>query len=350
MKIRCTLKSAFCITAALGLGYLLTYANAWGNPTAVTAKSQIVVSRLRSYARVEPITVTSLRAAEGGVIRGLNVIPGQAVKAGNVVGHLRGPEIATLLAQRRGAVASAHAAVRAAQHSLAIERENRAAHLATRKTVFEMEASLSQAKARLSTAEVALRQAEDGTTLRAPDRGMVVSLAAGDGERVSPGQRLLTLQSIHSLWIRAVYYGTDANQIRVGMRGTFVPADGSTPFGVEVRSILPTVQPGGGVPVGLRPIRKTIRLISGEAGTLLLQGTKRREVAVPTRALILDHGRWWVLIQTPHGNQHRPVALGPSRGDQTFIEHGLEPGAEVVVTNAYLEFHQNVSQHYQPPD
>jgi len=41
---------------------------------------------------------------------------------------------------------------------------------------------------------------------------------------------------------------------------------------------------------------------------------------------------------------------GPARGWQTFIERGLEPGAQVVVENAYLEFHRGISKNYQPPD
>ena len=76
----------------------------------------------------------------------------------------------------------------------------------------------------------------------------------------------------------------------------------------------------------------------------------RSLVAVPTRALILDQGQWWVLVHTANGNQPRLVTPGPARGWQTFIERGLEPGAEVVVENAYLEFHSGISKNYQPPD
>ena len=72
--------------------------------------------------------------------------------------------------------------------------------------------------------------------------------------------------------------------------------------------------------------------------------------AVPTRALILDQGKWWVMVHTATGDHPQEVIPGPTRGWQTFIAHGLEPGTEVVVDNAYLEFHRSISQRYQPPD
>ena len=71
---------------------------------------------------------------------------------------------------------------------------------------------------------------------------------------------------------------------------------------------------------------------------------------IPTRALILDRGEWWVLLHTDRGNHPQAVVPGPARGWRTFIKRGLQPGAQVVVENAYLEFHSGISRHYQPPD
>ncbi|MGA7801920.1 MAG: hypothetical protein WCC36_14025, partial [Gammaproteobacteria bacterium] len=89
---------------------------------------------------------------------------------------------------------------------------------------------------------------------------------------------------------------------------------------------------------------------NGESGTVTLEGASRTLVAVPTEALILDGGRWWVLVHTGGGNHRQVVVPGPSRGEWTTIERGLQPGTAVVVQNAYLEFHRQVSRHYQPPD
>ena len=76
----------------------------------------------------------------------------------------------------------------------------------------------------------------------------------------------------------------------------------------------------------------------------------RSLVSVPTRALVLDQGQWWVLVHSSTGDHRQAVVPGPARGWRTFIERGLEPGVQVVVENAYLEFHLGISKNYQPPD
>ncbi len=89
---------------------------------------------------------------------------------------------------------------------------------------------------------------------------------------------------------------------------------------------------------------------NGEAGTLRLAAGQETWVAVPTRALILDHGSWWVLVRHGQADQRRQVTPGPSRGDWALIRKGLAPGAEVIVDNAYLRFHRLFARHYQAPD
>jgi hypothetical protein len=90
--------------------------------------------------------------------------------------------------------------------------------------------------------------------------------------------------------------------------------------------------------------------MSGERGTVTLTGATRSLIAVPTRALVLDRARWWLLLRTPKGLQRRAVVPGATRRWETFIEQGLSPGEQVVVQNAYLEFHRDISERYRPPD
>ncbi len=286
-------------------------------PGVVAVKARSVSARYRAYGRVVPLALARLRAAEPGVIAGLDAVPGQAVAAGAVLGRLTGPEIAARLARRGGAVASAAAQLQAAERSLAAEREQRAA--------------------------------QSGAVLRAPESGAVLVLAAANGERVARGQTVLTIVPAHRLWLKAIYYGTAAGKIHRGMSGYFTPADGSAPIAVEVVSVLPIARPAGGRPIGLKP-RAAVRLLAGEAGTVTLDGAPLSGVAVPTRALILDRGRWWVLVHTIQGDERRAVAPGPSFGDWTLITHGLPVGTAVVVTDAYLKFHRDVARRYQPPD
>ena len=186
--------------------------------------------------------------------------------------------------------------------------------------------------------------------LRAPVDGRVLAVDAANGERMAVGQPIITMQPAHRLWLKAVYYGADAPMIQAGMTGRFVPADGSHPIQVKVSTVFGTLAPDGGEGVGLVAMGPASAWRNGEFGKLTLNGPARSLVAVPTRALILDQGKWWVMVHTATGDHPQEVIPGPTRGWQTFIAHGLEPGTEVVVDNAYLEFHRSISQRYQPPD
>ena len=90
--------------------------------------------------------------------------------------------------------------------------------------------------------------------------------------------------------------------------------------------------------------------MNGEFGTVTLNAPQRRLVAVPTRSLILDQGKWWVMVHTAQGDRPQAVVPGPTLGWQTFLERGLNPGTQVVVENAYLLFHRGISKGYQLPD
>lgn len=350
MSRRRVSRSILSASRAFGLALLLFAPAAFAQPGVVKVKPSAVVRRLIAYGQVVPIALARLRAAEPGVITGLTALPGQAVVAGTILGHLTGPEVAALLTSRRSAVAGAKTALQAAEQALTSERQNQAAHLATRPAVIQAEAEVEDAKVRLTTTTAALQAITSEVVLRAPASGAVVVVAAGDGERVGTGQTVLTVEPKNHIWLKAIYYGEAAGQIHLGMNGSFAPADGSASFAVKVVSILPVVGPDGGLSIGLRPSRNGTHMTAGEAGMVMLNGALRSGVMVPTRALILDRGVWWVLVHTPRGDIHQQVTLGPSRGDQTLIERGLKAGTKVVVTNAYLKFHRNVSRRYQPPD
>lgn len=320
-----------------------------GNGT-VAAEAKSFTRHFTAYARVEPISVVRIRAALAGVLTGLTVVPGAPVTAGTTLADLGGPAVEAGEATRQANVASAKATVVAAQRSLAIRRQRLTLHLGTQEAVDQAKSGLAKAQASLETAQSQLRAFHSEVALQSPKAGQVLAVNAADGERVQPGQVIATVESANDLWLKASFYGADAGLIHPGMRGRFQPADGSRAMPVTVRSLIGTVQPDGGLEIGLAATAAPPTWRSGESGTLTLDGPTLTLPAVPTRALVLDQGRWWLLVRTPHGDRRQAVVPGPSRGNLTLIRHGLAPGAEVVVENVYLAFHRDFSQSYQPPD
>lgn len=315
----------------------------------ITARIQSVAVQYQAYGRVQPIAVLPVTAGQSGIVTGLRVVPGSPVTAGEVLATLTGPEIQALLVSREGALRSATTAVVAARRALVAEREKLAAHLTTRAAVGAAESALATATADLQSAQAQLADAQSKSALRAPSAGRVLALGAAEGERVAAGQTIVTLQTAGRLWLMASFYGADAVSIRLGMSGVFQPAAGGAPVPVRVAAVGATVGPDGGEQVGLVS-RDTGGWLNGEWGAVTIAGDTHPMIPVPTEALILDQARWWVLVHTPQGDRAQPVVPGPTRGWQTFIENGLAPGQQIVVRNAYLEYHRGISASYTPPE
>jgi RND family efflux transporter MFP subunit len=317
---------------------------------AVVVEVHSVTPHLVAYAQVEPISVVPVDAAETGVVDGLRVVPGSRVGAGQELARLSGPAMRTLLMQDQADVRSARSQLDAAQKSLAIERGQLPSHLTTRQAVHQAESAEVQAQTALDNAQSKLDSARQMVTLTAPTGGIVLAINSTNGQLVTAGQAVVTLQPENGLWLRASYYGADLQTIHAGLTGRFSPTDGGQPIAVRVCSAPAMLASGGGESIALCPLQQHTNWLSGESGTVTLDLPQRKLVAVPTRALVLNQGKWWVMVETARGEAPQQVVPGPSQGWNTFLESGIAPGTKVIVNNAYLLFHANVAEQYQIPD
>lgn len=320
------------VCAALGLVPVLSQASP---QDAVRAIETTFTTHYRAYARVMPKQVVSLRTSATGVIRSLSVLPGQAVKRGEKLATLAGPDYDAELNKAR-------AACHAAQRNLSIAKHN-FPHFSSASDVADARASLIEAQAQLHRLQAAGR-------VSAPCSGVVLAVRAANGERLAAGRTVVVIQPAAQLWLSAVFYGAAIQDIHPGMVGRFVPADGAAPIRVKVATKFAALTRDGGENVGLVAATSQPGWHNGEFGNVELMGPRRRGISVPSRALILDHGRWWVMTRSLHGLRRRQVVPGPSRGWMTLIEHGLTAGTRVVVENAWLDFHQGIAKKYIPPD
>jgi RND family efflux transporter MFP subunit len=316
----------------------------------VTVQLQTVTPHLDAYALVEPTSVSPINAAQSGIVTGLRVLPGAHVRAGQELARLEGPSTKAALLQSEADVRSALAQLSTAQKSLAIQTEQLASHLSTREAVHQAESTAVQAQTAFDNAQVRLESLRQMTTVSAPADAIVLALNSADGELVGAGQPILTLQPGNSLWLKAAYYSSDFRAIRIGMTGRFSPSDGSASIPIKVCAVFGTLGTGGGESIAMIPLNAKAQWLNGESGIVSLDSPQRSLVAIPTRALILDHGEWWVMVHTAQGDHPQAVVPGSAEGWNTFIERGLAPGTKVVVNNAYLLFHSSISEHYQIPD
>lgn len=338
-----------CLLAAVGTRALAADALVGD---AATVRGQTETRSLSAYGRIEPIAIVQVRAVDPGTLSGLRVVPGSVVVAGEELARIGGPRMHALLTAREQTLSSARARADAANRALEIVQRQFAAQLATRQAVDAARSDLAAAHAAVQTADARFREAQNLQTVRAPAGGTVLAVQAANGEQAAAGATLLTLQPAGQLWIRAAYYGADAALLRAGMAGRFQPSGDDKAIPVKVAAISPGLAADAGLRVGLVPTASVLPpwWMNGQWGTVVLEGPPRRMVAVPTSALILDRGAWWVLVRTPQGDKPQQVVPGPSRGWQTWIASGLRPGQQVVVQDAFLEYHRGIAQSYQPPD
>ncbi len=316
----------------------------------VRVQLQSLTPHLEAYGQVEPISLLPINAAQAGVVADLHVLPGMSVHAGQLLAHLTGPSLHSLQMQSEADLRNAQSQLGTAQKTLAIQQQQLQAHLSTREAVHQAESSIAQAQAAVDNAQSRLAALRGMATLSAPTDAMVLALNSANGESVNMGQTIVTLQPSRSLWVRASFFGADMQAVRFGMTGRFQAADGAPPAAVKVAAVFGSVTAGSGESVAVVPLHLQPHWLNGEAGTVTLDAPQRRLVAVPTRALIVHQGRWWVMVHTPQGDHPQAVVPGPAEGWNTFIESGLTPGARVVVNNAYLLFHSSIAEQYQIPD
>ncbi len=324
-------------------------ANAQAMTSTVVAREQMLPLQATAYGQVEPTSIVNVRVVNPGTLSDLHVLPGSIVSAGEMLARVSGPRMRSLLTQRETALQSAEARLDAATHALAIARSQLAVHLATRQAVDAATSELAAARASEQTAKAQLAETGDFEVIKAPTAGSVIEVHAADGEQAQAGETLLTIQPRGRLWVRAKFYGEDASTLRIGMTGHFAPAGSGASIAVKVATIAPAIGADGGLQVGLVTTSQA-DWVSGQWGNVTLDLPSTRFVMVPTTALILDRGEWWVLVHTPKGNQPRQVVPGPTRGWQTAIVSGLRSGEQIVSQNAFLEYHRGIAERYQPPD
>ncbi len=327
---------------------LLTPLAAQADDGILVVKEASFPGALKAYAQVRSIQVLTVQTLVTGQVEDLAVLPGQHVQAGQVLARLRGIAQSSQVAAAMASAAQARAAQDLAGQNYASIKKTYP-DISTRQQLQAAMAAVKDAQARLAAARAQLTLIQGGGQVRAPSAGTVLSLAATTGQNLTAGSTLLVLQPDHGLWLRADFYGNAIRQVSAGMNGKFLPADGGAAIPVRVRSVINEVESDGGRSVGCVPIGQA-GWIAGEAGTLILDGGARSWPALPSRALILDAGQWWVVIRENGRYRNQRVTVGPEEARWTAITDGLKAGQQVLVTHAYGVYHRDFARTYQQPD
>lgn len=279
----------------------------------------------------------------------VNVAPGQAVSAGQVLAVLQNSEVG----KARSEAISAQARLELANKTLERKRRLGAEHIVAQRDIQEAEANVESAVAELRATKATLRSLglsgadaehltdEPTFSLRSPVGGTVIERDAVQGQLADPSKPLFRVGNLGHLWLTVHAFERDAVRVQPGgkARVSFPALPGRT-FSGKVTLVGKEVQSDSRtVPIRIEIENRDGALRPGMSATSWLTvGQQTGEVlAVPAASLQRIQERWIVFIPKSDTEfEMRQVGRGRDLGTEVEILSGLKSGETVVVDGAFL--------------
>ncbi len=288
-----------------------------------TVESQPRLATEDVVGTVRPKLRSVIEAKVSGRIERMLAVPGQAVKAGDLLVQLNAAEIQARYDQARAVREQA-------------EREfRRKEALFKDKTVSQAEFDVADSQLRV--AEAAVKEAETllgYIKVVAPFDGLVTAKRADVGDLASPGRALLELEDPTTLRLEADVPEALMGRISLGDRLALrVPAISAALEGT-VSEIAPVADPNSRTfPVKL-DLPRAAGLRSGQFGRLAVPVAEVKAIRVPANAVLL-RGQMEIAFVVVNGRaQMRLVKTGKHLEGETEVVSGLNPGERIVVDGA----------------
>jgi RND family efflux transporter MFP subunit len=281
--------------------------------------------------RADARSALSVSMATVGVVRSVEVLPGERVKQGQPLFTVEPDPLAYLAYQQ------AVSAAKLARAEVARLTAQRADQLATDTQLESAQKALADAEAGV---EAARRQGAAGgaEVLRAPVDGIVTALGAGIGDRPAVGATLAAIAPANAARVLLGIEPGEARLVHVGDRVTVRPVQ----TGPRERA--------GHVVVAGASLDKDTRLVSVAvaldqagfddylAGTAVEAAIETRAIdafSVPRSAIVKDE-EGTAVFEVTGGKAHRvPVVIEVDEGARVGISGALDKARPVVTTGAY---------------
>lgn len=303
-------------------------------------------------------------APVGGELQRVEIEPGDAVAAGQVVATILPTDPALLdarsAAEASAAVAAAQAALAAAEadYQLAQRDQERVSTLHARGFASPAAMDAADAALRAARAAVAARRAElnraraaagtpsarahAATLVRAPAAGRVLRVLQESETIAVAGAPLLEIGDPGEIEILAEFLSQHAVRMQAGARAYIENWGGETAIPARVTRIEPFARTKiSALGVEEQRVNVILRLSDPERAPPLGHGYRvdvrvvlseqANAVRVPTDALVRD-GRGWAVFLLDRGRARlTPVEISGSGQDFRVVERGLSPGQSVVL-------------------
>jgi membrane fusion protein, heavy metal efflux system len=206
------------------------------------------------------------------------------------------------------------------------------------------DAAVKRVEALTASRSVAAARANVGSanasfTVRAPLSGYVTKVNKSIGEQVAPGEAILEISNLDTVWVEAPIFERDLNRLGGGAGATFTTAaypdqefrgsvvDIGAVINEQTRAATVVFQVSNGGRALRIGMQANVRLDAGESVTAMM---------IPVSAVLDTEGKKIIyVLLSGEEFERREVTLGDAYGDKVAVLSGLNKGERVVTQGAY---------------
>lgn len=265
----------------------------------------------------------TLEAKVSGRIEKMPVVPGQTVKAGELLAELDAREVQARLDQTLALRQQAESDLK------------RLAALWEAKSLTQAEFDNAQARARVARASV--NEAETMlayTKVTAPFAGVITRKHADVGDLAAPGKPLLEMEDSRALRLEADVPEAVVGKLTLGDKLPVRLAAVEIEFEGVVSEIAPAADPNSRTFLVKLDLPKAQGLRAGQFGRVAMPVGETTALRVPATAVVQRGQMEIVFIVSDNKSQLRLVKTGKRIGGEVELVSGVEAGEKVVTEGA----------------
>ncbi len=319
------------------------------NREAMTAVAEVrdIQMSIRVSGEVQPATQLDVKAEVGGRVKKLNIIPGEAVKAGDILVEIDDRDILTEQDSAKVEIEGASLATVKLEKNFERAKELFQQKLLSREAFDNLESELAIARNNHVRAERKLQIVEDKlskTKVIAPGDGTVLTVPIVEGQvivaaaSVNSGTTLMTIANLSRLIVETHVNQVDVARLSVkqavrltaeSIKDEEIPAE--IFFVAPVATVKNSVK---GFTVQAAIAKPSARLRPGMTVQMTVPVADAQDVvAVPVGAVFKSEGNGRVVyVSAGDRTERRPVKIGISNTEHAQILSGLREGEKILLS------------------
>ncbi len=288
---------------------------------------------------IEAIEKVSISPKINGRVNQFNVENGRAVTKGETLVSLDSTELTNYLITAESNLNKSQIAYQNNQKNYERYQSMFNAGAISSKDLegIKMQLDLSNADVQVASAAVAnAREALNNTNITTPISGYITNTNVAQGQIVSPGITLFTVQDFSSVYILINIKQENISKVTLGMKASVkVDAYPNREFQGNIKIINPAADKASRVfEVKVKVDNPDLLLKPGMFAKVNLQtGNSKKVLTVPQEALSGKEGQYYVYTVEGNHAKRQTVEIGQILGQNVEIISGLSQEQQVIITN-----------------